>query len=61
MKQRKSIQDGWAVYFDIHKWFVDPDHVAKQATEAERKLQTYYYDSERKGWDCDKYVALPKE
>ena len=39
MKQRKSIQDGQAVFFDVHKCFLGPDHVARQATEAERKLQ----------------------
>ena len=32
------------MYFDIHKQFLDPDHVARQATEAERKLQSYHYE-----------------
>ena len=35
VKQRKSIQDGQAVFFDIHKHFLSIDHVAKQATDAE--------------------------
>ena len=35
--------------------------MARQATEVERKLQTSNYDSERKGWDLDEYIALHKE
>ena len=35
--------------------------MARQATEAERKLQNTHYGGEKKGWDCDKYVALHKE
>ena len=55
------MKDSQAVLFDIHKWFLGPDHVARQATEAKRKLQTSHYDGERIGWDWDKYVALYKE
>ena len=40
MKQRNDSQNSQAVYFDIHKQFLDSDHVARQATEAEGKLQT---------------------
>ena len=61
MKQRKGTQDGQAVFFDIHKHFLGPYHVARQVTEAERKLQSSHYDGERKVWDWDKYVALHKE
>ena len=43
VKQRRDLQDGQAVYFDIHKQFLGPDHVARQATKAE-KLKTYPYD-----------------
>ena len=35
--------------------------MARHAADAERKLQNSYYDSQRKGWDCDKYVAFHKE
>ena len=51
VKQRKSIQDGQFVFFDIHKHFFGHDHVAMQAIEAERKLQSSHYDSEKKEWD----------
>ena len=61
MTQRKSMQDGWARFFNVHKWFLRHDHVARQATEVGRKLQTSHYDSERKGWDLDKYIALHKK
>ena len=36
VKQRKEMQDSQAVFFDIHKLFLDPNHVARQATKAER-------------------------
>ena len=45
----------------IHKCFLSPDHVARKATEAERKLQNSHYDGERKTWDWDKYVAFHRE
>ena len=61
VKQRKSMQDGQAVLFHIHKHFFNPDHVVRQAADAERKLQTSHYDGERKWWDWDKYVTLHKE
>ena len=61
VKQRKTTQDSQAVYFDIHKWFLGPDHVARQATNAERKLQTSHYDHKKKGWDWDKCITLHKE
>ena len=40
MKQRKNMQDSEAVLFDICKYFLYPDHVARQASDAERKLRT---------------------
>ena len=49
------------MYFDIQKQFLGPDYVARQATDAERKLQTSQNDHERKEWDWDKYVTLQKE
>ena len=61
VKQRKETQDGQAVFFHLHKPFLCSDHVARQTTEAERKLQTSHYDYERKGWDWDKYITLHKE
>ena len=61
MKHRMSTQDGQAVFFDTHKQFLDTNHVARQATEAKKKLQTSHYGGRRKGWDWDKYVALQKE
>ena len=38
VKQSKAMQDNQAVYFDIHKHFCGPDHVARQAADAEGKL-----------------------
>ena len=49
------------MFFDILKHFLGPDHVARQAIDAEGKLQNSHYDGERKSWDWDKYVALHKE
>ena len=49
MKQRKGMQDGQALFFDAHKQFLSPDHVARQAVEVGKKLQTSHYDGERKG------------
>ena len=60
VKQRKETQDGWAVFFDVHKHFLGSEHVARQAAEAEEKLQTSHYDGERKTWDWNKYLALHK-
>ena len=61
VKQKKSMQDGQAVFFDIRKQFLDTYHVTRQATDTERKLHCSHYDGDKKGWDCDKYVALHKE
>ena len=61
IKKRKNKQDGQAVFFDIQKWSLGPDHVAKHVAETERKLQTCHYDGERNGWDWEKYVTLHKE
>ena len=61
VKQRKGMHDSQAVCFDIHKQFLRPDHVARQAAEAEGKLQNSHYDCKREMWDWDKYVALHKE
>ena len=61
VKQQKHLQDGQSVFFNVHKCFICPDHVARQAADAERKLQTSDNDGEKKGWDMDKYVALHKE
>ena len=49
------------MYFDIHKHFLGPDHVASKAADAGRMLKTSHYDSKRKGWDWDKYVTFHKE
>ena len=51
VRQKKGMQDGQAVFFSIHKQYLGPDHVAKQAAEAEIKLQASCSDGERKGWD----------
>ena len=61
IKQRKITKDSWAVFFDIHKWFLIPDNMDKQAAESERMLQSMHYNGKKKGWDNDKYVALWKE
>ena len=38
-----------------------PDHVARHATEAEKRLQNSLYDNEKKEWVWDNCVALHKE
>ena len=45
VKQSKATQNDQAVFFDIH------NHVARQAADAEEKLQNSHYDGERKTWD----------
>ena len=60
VKWRKFMQDSWAVFFDIHEQLLGPDHVARQTSKAERKLQKSHY-GEKKGWDWYKYVTLHKE
>ena len=49
MKQRKSTQNSWTLYFDISKQFLSPDHVASLATETKRKLQNSHNDWKKKG------------
>ena len=49
------------MFFDIHKHFLCPDPVARQATDAEGKLQISHDDGERNSWDWDKCVVLHKE
>ena len=61
VKQRKSMQDGWVVFFDVHKVFFDHIHLVRQAVEAKRMPQNSHYNGEKKEWDWDKYVALHKE
>ena len=61
MKQRKSMQDGWAVFFYDHKRFLGPDHVVRQAAEAEGKLKNSHYDDEIEAWNRDKYDTLHKD
>ena len=61
VKQMKSTQDHWAVFFDFHKRILSPVHVARHATEAEKKQQNSQCDGEKKEWDWGKYVALYKE
>ena len=60
-KQRKATQDGQALYFNIYKRFIGPDHVAMQAVDSEEKILNFHYDGNRKMWSWDKYVALHKE
>ena len=36
-KQRKRMKHGWALLFNVHKWFFSIDDVARQATEAEKR------------------------
>ena len=48
VKQRKGIQEGQEVFFDIHKQCFGPEHVTRQTTLAERKLQNSHYNGERK-------------
>ena len=49
-KQRKSMQDGQTVFFNINKEFLNPDNVVRQAT-----------DGEKKGLNWGKYDTLHKE
>ena len=46
------MQDGQAVYFNVHKQYLDPDHVARHAAD---------YDDEKKEWYWDKCDTLHKE
>ena len=48
IKQRKSTKDSWCVFFYVHKQFLGPDQLARQATETELKLQDSHYDGEKK-------------
>ena len=57
VKQIRGMQDGQAVFFDIHKYFIS----ARPAADVEQKWQNSHDDGERKPWDWDKYVALHKE
>ena len=34
---------------NIHTIFLGPNYMARQATEAEKKLKNLYYDGEKKG------------
>ena len=61
VKQRRGMQVSQAVFFDVHKHFLCPDHVARHAADAEGKLQNSHYDRERNSWDWDKFVVLHKE
>ena len=61
VKQRKAMQDGQAVNFDIHKNSLGPDHLARQATEAEGKLQNSHYDGERNHMGLGQVCLLHKE
>ena len=60
-KQRKGMQERQAVFFNFHKWFLGLDPVARQATEAEEKLQDSYIEGERMTWNWDKHVTIHKE
>ena len=39
MEQKKSMQDGQAVFIDDHKPFLSPNHMARQATEAKKSAE----------------------
>ena len=41
LKQRKSKQDSQAVYFDIHKHFVGPNHVAGRLQKQKESCKTH--------------------
>ena len=55
------MQDSWTVLFNVLKWYLGPNNMAKHATEAERKVQNSDYDGDKKGWDWDKCISLQKE
>ena len=40
-KQRISTQDGHLVFFDIHQHFLGPNHVTRQATDAENRCKPF--------------------
>ena len=61
VKQRKGIQDDQAVFFDVNKHFLGPEHVVRQATKAKGKLRKSHYDGKRKMWDWNKYATPIKE
>ena len=54
------MQNVQAVFFDIHKQFLGPNHVARQAAEEDRKLQTTHYDGERKEWEVGQVCHTPQ-
>ena len=60
MKLRMSTQNGQGVFFNVHKTVIVPDHVVRQATKEEKKLQNSH-DGKKKWWDWEKYFALHKE
>ena len=61
VKQKYSMQNGQTVFFDIHNQLLRPDHVIRQSTKVEGKLQNSHYEDKKKGWGLDKYFTLHKE
>ena len=46
------------MFIDVHKQFLDHDHVTRQTAETERKMQITYHDGEKEGCGWGKYLAL---
>ena len=52
------MQNGQAVFFNIHRQVLSPDHVARQATEAERKLHKTLYSITNSSMDTRATVCI---
>ena len=61
MNQKRSEQFCQAMYFDVHKKFLFPDHVARQACRCRKNHVNSHYDGKRKGWDWANYIFFHKE
>ena len=57
VKQHKSKRDSRGAFYAIHSRGLGLNHVNMTATEAEMALQTSTYDSEKRAWNWEKYVA----
>ena len=57
VKQHKSKRDSKGAFYAIHSRWLGPNHVNATASQAEMALQMSMYDSEKRAWNWEKYVA----
>ena len=57
VKQHKPKWDGRKAYYAIHSRWLGPNHVNSTSSEAKMALQISMYDSKKKAWNWEKYVA----